>query len=141
MIFSRFPIQSFMITYFANSLITDSTVSATALASGFKTDNGMINVSPDLKVKYETIAEKAKKASYKVGILSSVMIDHATPAGFYAHQKNRNNYYEIALELPESKFDYFTKGGTSKPGKESDPKSVINKLHQNVYRYLTTGKK
>ena len=42
-----------------------------------------------------------------VGIVSSVSIDHATPAVFYAHQPSRGNYNEIAMELAHSSFDYF----------------------------------
>ena len=45
---------------------------------------------------YETIAEKLKdQLGYKVGIVSTVNLNHATPAAFYAHQPSRNNYYEI----------------------------------------------
>ena len=40
----------------------------------------------------------------KVGVISSVNLNHATPAAFYAHQASRNNYYEIGLELIESRF-------------------------------------
>ncbi|OAV65668.1 Alkaline phosphatase [Bacteroidales bacterium Barb6XT] len=36
-------------------------------------------------------AEMAKKRGMKVGIVSSVSIDHATPACFYAHTPDRNN--------------------------------------------------
>ena len=45
-----------------------------------------------------------KQLGYKVGILSSVNLNHATPAAFYAHQASRNNYYEIGQELIASKF-------------------------------------
>ena len=52
---------------------------------------------------YETIAEKLhKQRGYKVGVISSVNIDHATPAAFYAHQKSRKNYYDIGVELANS---------------------------------------
>ena len=47
---------------------------------------------------------------YKVGIISSVNIDHATPAAFYAHQKTRKNYYQIGVELANSGFEYFAGG-------------------------------
>ena len=48
--------------------------------------------------------------NYKVGVVSSVNIDHATPAAFYAHQKTRKNYYEIGVELANSGFEYFAGG-------------------------------
>ena len=50
----------------------------------------------------QTVAEKAKKAGKKVGVTTSVSVDHATPAAFYAHQPDRNRYYEIALDLPKA---------------------------------------
>ena len=46
----------------------------------------------------------------KVGVISSVSIDHATPACFYAHTNSRNNYQEIGQDLIKSGFDYFAGG-------------------------------
>ena len=51
----------------------------------------------------------------KVGVISSVNLNHATPAAFYAHQASRNDYYDIGLELVESGFEYFAGGGLLKP--------------------------
>ncbi len=113
--FSDFPVQSYVTTYSANSLITCSSAAITAIATGHKTNNGVLNKDTSLAIKYETIAEKAQKAGYKIGILSSVAIDHATPAGYYAHQDSRNMYYEISMEMPESGFDYFGGGGFHNP--------------------------
>ena len=62
-------------------------------------------------VPYETIAEKLHaQKGYKVGVISTVNIDHATPAAFYAHQKTRKNYYQIGVELANSGFEYFAGG-------------------------------
>ena len=113
--FSNFPVQTYQTTYSANRLITCSSAAGTALASGFKTNNGVVNKDTSLTINYETIAEKAKKAGYKIGILSSVAIDHATPACYYAHQDSRGMYYEISLDLPKSGFDYFGGGGYHYP--------------------------
>ena len=62
-----------------------------------------------------SILEVFKKAGFKVGIISSVGINHATPASCYAHQDHRGMYYEIAKELPLSGFDYFGGGGFINP--------------------------
>ncbi|MBI9066543.1 MAG: alkaline phosphatase [Salinivirgaceae bacterium] len=113
--FSNFPIQSYQTTYSVNSLITCSSAAVTALATGYKTNNGVLGKDTSLTINYETIAEKAKKAGYKIGVLSSVAIDHATPAGFYAHQNYRGMYYEISTELPKSEFDYFGGGAFHYP--------------------------
>ncbi len=71
---------------------------------------------------YETIAEQLKaQKDFKIGVISSVNLNHATPAAYYAHQASRGNYYEIGLELIDSGFDYFAGGGLLQPdGKEGD---------------------
>jgi len=138
--FSQFPVQSYMTTYFADNLITDSSASASAMATGEKTNNHMVSIDPVTMIKQETIAEKAKKAGYKVGILSTVTIDHATPACFYAHQKSRGDYDEIALQLPLSNFDYFAGGGVHTIGTKSDKKSIANKMEKYGYKYVTDVK-
>ena len=69
-------------------------------------------------------AEKAKKAGKKVGVTTSVSVDHATPAAFYAHQPDRNMYYEIALDLPKANFDFYAGGGFLKPTTTFDNKKA-----------------
>jgi alkaline phosphatase len=108
--FSRFPAQGLTTTYSANAFITDSAAAGTALATGYKTNSGVISMDPNGTVPYKTLAELAKEAGMKVGILSSVNLDHATPAVFYSHNKSRNNYYEINMEMAQSSYDYFGGG-------------------------------
>ncbi len=116
---SAFPVQGATTTYSLNSIITDSGAAGVALASGVKTYNGAIGVDGD-KNPVPTVAEMAKKKGMKVGIVSTVSLDHATPACFYAHQPTRNNYYEISLQAADSGFDYFAGGGFKDPdGKKS----------------------
>jgi len=107
---SRFPVQGMSSTFANNRLITGSAAAGTALATGKKTNIGVISQSPDGSVNYNTLAEKAKEKGMKVGIVTSVTINHATPAVFYAHTPSRNNYYDIALSLATSDFDYFGGG-------------------------------
>ncbi len=113
------PVQGATTTYSLNSIITDSGAAGTALASGVKTYNGAIGVDGQKKP-VKTMAEAAKDRGMKVGIVSTVSLDHATPASFYAHQPSRNNYYEISLQAAESGFNYFAGGGFKDPeGKKS----------------------
>jgi alkaline phosphatase len=99
-------------------LITCSAAAGTALATGHKTNINRISMDPEGMKPMETIAEKAKKAGYRVGIVTSVSIDHATPAVFYAHQPDRNLYFEIGADLVHSGFDYFAGGGFLNPDGE-----------------------
>lgn len=113
--FTQFPQAGLVTTYAKDRLITGSAAAGTALATGMKTDINRISMSPDGKDNYESIASKAKKQGMKVGIVTSVSIDHATPAVFYAHQPDRNMYFEIGTDLARSNFDYFAGGGFLKP--------------------------
>ena len=116
---SQMPVQGATTTYSLNSIITDSGAAGTALACGVKTHNGGIGVDgQDRPVR--SMAELARDKGWKVGVVTSVSLDHATPACFYSHQDSRNNYYEIALDVAKSGFDYFGGGGFKDPtGKKS----------------------
>ena len=104
------PYQANTRTQSANSIITDSAAAATAIACGEKTRNGMIGVDPSTN-RLVSAAEAAKRAGRKVGIVTTVTICHATPAGFYAHRPLRGMSYEIGLDMVDSGFDYFCGGG------------------------------
>ncbi|MBJ7880679.1 alkaline phosphatase [Gelidibacter salicanalis] len=130
LLMNSFPVRTNMTNYSASSYVTTSCAAATAMSTGLKTNNGIIGKSPNQKIDYENISQKAKKAGFKVGILSSVMIDHATPASFYAHQNSRDMYYEISMELPNYNIDYFGGGGFHYPEGENggQPNSYENAI-------------
>ncbi len=98
--------QAVTTTRAADQFITDSAASGTAIACGSKTLVGRLGVDAEGNA-LESVAEVAKKNGRKVGIVTSVSLDHATPAAFYAHVANRASYKDIAKALVDSKFDYF----------------------------------
>lgn len=110
LLMTTFPVATMATTYSANSDVTDSAAAGTALSCGKKTNNSYIGMDPE-ENRLESIAEKAKKAGKKVGVTSSVPINHATPAAFYGHRKNRGMYYEISQDLIASGFDFFAGAG------------------------------
>ena len=115
------PYQATTRTRSANAIITDSAAAATAMACGEKTNNGMLGVLPD-GTRLVSAAEMAKAAGKRVGIITTVTIVHATPAGFYAHRKSRGASYQIGLDLVASGFDYFAGGGMGgKQDSRKDP--------------------
>ena len=114
LLFTAFPITGFATTFSASNSVTDSSAAGTALATGKKTYNGAISMDNERNV-LQTVAEQAKRSGRKVGIATSVSVDHATPAVFYAHQPDRNMYYEIALDLPKAGFDFYAGSGFLKP--------------------------
>lgn len=137
--FMNFSTAGSATTYNSSSFIPDSSSAITSIASGKKTHAGMLNVDETGKIKYETIAEKIhNQLGWKIGIISSVNINHATPAGFYAHQENRSNYYEIGKELIASNFEYFAGGGfrnpTDKDKSQEDLYQLAIKAGYNVVR-------
>ena len=109
--FTQFPVTNFATTYSKYNSVTCSAAAGTALATGTKTKNGTIGMDSLRQGPLYSVAVKAKKAGKKVGITTSVSVDHATPAAFYAHQPDRNMYYEIATDLPKTGFDLYAGSG------------------------------
>ena len=114
LLFTSFPVASVATTFSATNSVTDSSAAGTALATGSKTYNGAIGMD-DQKQPLQSVAAQAKAAGKKVGVATSVSVDHATPAAFYAHQPDRDMYYEIATDLPKAGFDFYAGGGFLKP--------------------------
>lgn len=80
-----------------NTRTTDSAASATAMNTGEKTTNGNINYSKTGE-KLTNFSDLNYAAGRSVGVVTSTMISHATPAGASAHNSSRNNYEEISKE-------------------------------------------
>ncbi|GAA2667118.1 MULTISPECIES: alkaline phosphatase [Actinosynnema] len=89
---------------------TDSAAAATALGTGVKTNNGVIGFDPAGQ-KLLTVGEQAKAVGKKVGVVTSVPFNHATPAGFIAHNADRNDYQGLATEMIDSGADVIMGGG------------------------------
>lgn len=135
--FSRFPVVGIDTTYDAGTFITDSASAGTALATGHKTLSGVVNMDPAKAVKYTTIAEMAKAKGMKVGIVTTVSLDHATPACFYAKAPSRSNYYDIAAQIATSGFDYFGGGGFLQPtGKDKDKPDAVELAKAAGYKFV-----
>ena len=109
--FTGFPVVNMMSTYSAFNAITCSAAAGTALATGTRTSNGTIGKDAIHSKDVYSIAVKAKEKGLSVGITTSVSIDHATPAVFYAHQSSRSMYYEIAMDAVKTGFDLYAGSG------------------------------
>lgn len=71
--------------------VTDSAASGSAWATGYKTYNGAISVTPDGKAR-TTILEQAKKAGFRTGNVSTAEMQDATPAVLESHVTDRSCY-------------------------------------------------
>lgn len=139
LVFSKFPYASFATSNSLSHGVTDSGAGGTALAVGYKTKNGVIGMDSAGVKSYKSLAYFAKEKGLKVGITTSVSIDHATPASFYANQPNRDMYYEIGLDIIDSDFDFFAGSGFLKPNtnaKKEEVPSLLPQLEQAGYKLL-----
>ncbi|MCL2434958.1 MAG: alkaline phosphatase [Lentimicrobiaceae bacterium] len=137
LVFSQFPVTGLITTHPANDWVTCSAAAATALASGEKTNNYMLNVAPDSVRILTPISKILQEKGYGIGVATTVSIDHATPAGFYAHSIYRKDYYNIAKQLPASGFQFFAGAGFIDPSPE-DSVSIFTLLKENNYAVSTS---
>lgn len=138
--FMTFPVSGTATTFDATSFCPDSASTATSISTGHKTKSGVINMNAQKNMPYEAISETLKKdKNFKVGVVTSVPINHATPAAFYAHQPSRGNYYEIGEEMIKSGFDYFAGGGLLNPtGKDNNKPALTDLAKNSGYKVATT---
>jgi len=137
--FSTFPARGRISTAAANGAVTDSVAAGTALASGYRTNNGILNMDPSRTKRFITVAMLVKDRGMKAGIVTSSFLNDATPAAFYAWSPSRTDYYEIGEQLAASGFDYFAGGGvTRRRGRRGDLRDIYDLAREKGYRVLRT---
>lgn len=127
----QFPVASQSTTYSASSPVTDSAAAGTALATGNKTKNGMLGMSPDT-VAVSSIAKELHNDGWGIALVTSVPADDATPGAFYANVPNRGMYYEIGKQAAASGYDFIA--GTNLRGlkhKDGTPTDLLETLAAN----------
>ncbi|MFO8085568.1 MAG: alkaline phosphatase [Desulfobacterales bacterium] len=112
---TQMPVAGMQTTYDSFALMTDSASSATAFASGIKTRSAVIGMDNTMTTSYKSVAQLAQERGMKVGIISSVPLNHATPAAYYASVANRNFYNSIAAQLTQTGYEFFGGGGLISP--------------------------
>lgn len=124
-------------------VVTDSASSATSLCSGVKTYNGSINVALDGSEVIPIARQLQREQEFKVGIVTSVPVSHATPAAAYANNVSRKDYQDISRDLvglpssfhrskPLPGVDVLIGGGWGE-GKKSDKAQGSNFAQGNPY--------
>lgn len=139
LLFSQFPHNTFATSHSLSHGVTDSGAGGTALAVGHKTKNGVISMDSSAQTPYKSIAYLAKEHGLKVGVTTSVSIDHATPASFYANQPDRGHYYEIGQDILKSDFDFFAGAGFLRPttdSKKNEVESLYPQLEKAGYQLI-----
>jgi len=110
LVMNSLDVTGVITTHSADSLITDSAAAGTALASGVKTNNGVIGKDPAGK-DVTTLIDAAEAKGMATGIITTTRLTHATPAAFVAHNISRHNEAEIALDFLTSDVEFLAGGG------------------------------
>ncbi|MGV8133691.1 MAG: alkaline phosphatase [Mangrovibacterium sp.] len=120
-------------TYSASDYITDSAAGGTALSTGAKTYNGAIGVDTN-GMPLKTVLEYAEEKRMATGLVVTAAINHATPAAFIAHQKERGMYEEIAADFLKTDIDVFIGGGYKNFTEREDGRNLVEELKQKGYK-------
>lgn len=133
LLMTTFPYYGTVTTHSANQNITCSSAAGTAIACGEKANNGTVGINKD-SVNVESVAYRLQKDGYKIGIISTVPINHATPSAFYAHNVNRSNCYELSHDIPGSGFEFYAGAGFLEfKGKDGNSEATDVYLEKNGY--------
>ncbi len=139
--FTGFNNIGLITTYDASSFCPDSASTATSMASGEKTLSGVVNYNVDKTESFKLITEYAKESGKKVGVITSVSLDHATPAAYYAKVPSRSQYYDIAVQgLSGTTLDFLAGGAFLQPkGKDGDQQDLMEIAAQNGWTIARTA--
>ena len=143
----RMPTLGWSQTASADNAVTDSAAAATALATGVKTNNGMIGQDPAGNP-LTTILERAQARGMAVALVTNVQMTHATPAAFAAHVPDRDMMTEIASQMLATRADVLLGGGEDEflpagvtgcypePGERTDGRNLITEAKNAGYTYV-----
>ncbi|XP_069855148.1 intestinal-type alkaline phosphatase-like [Dipodomys merriami] len=105
----RFPYVALSKTYNVDRQVPDSAGSATAFLCGVKAHFKTIGLSAAARFgqcnttfgnEVSSVMHRAKRAGKSVGVVTTTRVQHASPAGTYAHTVNRNWYSDA--DMPAS---------------------------------------
>ena len=133
----NFPYVGLQWTYSASKLVTDSAAAGTALATGSKTNNGMIATSPDGQP-LETLSEYAKSKGKKTGTSVVCRICDATPAVFSTHHETRDSLYDITAQFVDSELDFLFGGGLRWWENRPDGRDLTAEVEAKGYTFVKT---
>ncbi|XP_060157420.1 intestinal-type alkaline phosphatase isoform X1 [Globicephala melas] len=108
----QFPYVALSKTYNVDRQVPDSAGTATAYLCGVKANMKTIGVSAAARYnqcstvpgnEVTSVMSRAKKAGKSVGVVTTTRVQHASPAGTYAHTVNRNWYSDTDMPAQAKK--------------------------------------
>ena len=129
-------------TYSENLLTTDSAAAATALSSGYKTANGLLGTLSN-GTTTKSILKAFRETGRSAGLITTVTVTHATPAGFCVSMPDRDEL-AIADEYAKTKPFYLIMGvgrqyfmpKNSTVSKRTDNINLIKDFQNCGYTYI-----
>lgn len=148
----KLDITGYAFNHCADKIVTDSAASATAIATGYKTNYGVISMTPDGKI-LKTILETCRDAGKSTGLITTVNITDATFAAFASHVKSRKMQDDIAGQYVDEGIDVLLGGGSNEflpesntgenikdfknmKGKRVDGKNLIDGFVSKGYKFV-----
>ncbi|MCI0370253.1 MAG: alkaline phosphatase [candidate division NC10 bacterium] len=133
-----------MTSHPVEAIATDSAAAGSAMFTGIKTTIGTISMTPDGKPA-RTVAEAARAAGKRVGIVTTATVYDASPAAFSVHAKSRRDtqaivdqYLTLGLDvILGGGRDFFLPTGTGE-GNRKDGKDLIAAFRGQGYSYAAT---
>ena len=144
------PVAGTARTWSTDDVVTDSAAAGTALATGIKTRREAVAVDASGNPA-TTIVEMAKEAGKSTGLVTNVQLADATPASFAAHNVDRRDYLDIALDMFNHNIDvllgggedYFLPKGTAgcflDDGDRTDGRNLIDEAVANGYKHVCSA--
>lgn len=106
----KMPYVGLQRTYCLDWLVTDSAAAGTALATGNKTNKGMVATLPD-GTELASMLDKAQQVGKRTGVVVVCRLNDATPATFCCNNPDRDDAEEITADYLTSGVDYIAGGG------------------------------
>jgi alkaline phosphatase len=129
----------------AFTLVPGSAQTATALATGSKTDRDTIALDIDDNP-LKSVLIGAKEKGMATGLVSTARITHATPAAFGSNVPDRGMENEIAEQYLENKIDYLVGGGarhflasSNENSKRKDDRNLFEEFANEGYKVFESN--
>ncbi|PID95336.1 MAG: alkaline phosphatase [Bacteroidetes bacterium] len=127
-------VSGLMATSCADRVVTGSAASATAMATGTKTNYGMIGMDPGGKP-LVNICEYLKDKGFAVGVISTASLQDATPAAFYGHVLSRRMKAELGYQMAYADVDVLIGGGSFWLREREDGLNLVDTMLHRGYHF------